>query len=756
MAFRTSRAASLLALVLVGLGCNSPYPDADEGTNTLYTSFVDEPLYLDPARAYGGTAYSLICNIVEAPFQYNFLKRPYTLEPRIAADVPKPETRTVTWYRWEHGTRRGWGGAAWHGCRGGAWREEQVEAVVYTIRLKRGVRYQDHPCFVEANRRLSPSDVRGIRQVSDFEQTATREMVAADCVLAFRRLADPRLSCPIIDTLKQNVLGLGLYGLTLEKQLEDERDRRREAGGPLYNREQDEKYNPIRLDYMSIPQPGVRVLDDHTFEVVLARPYPQVLFWMAMPFFAPIPWEALEFFDQSLLLERSISFDRNPVGTGPFLLAEFDPTNQLVLARNPNYREDLYPSLPEPDPSDGAAVAHYRALQDAGVLADAGKPMPMVDRVFFRREVEWIPRWSKFRQGYYDTSGISSDVFEQTITLSSTGDAILSDEMRKQGVSLLTAPSPVVSFFAFNMRDDVVGGTGEKNRKLRQAICIAFDTEERIAIFENGRGNVAHALTPPGIYGYIGGEAGMNPVTHTWDPDLGMAVRRPLADAKRLLAEAGYENGFSKDGKQLVLYFDNGWKSASDRPLLKFVIKQFDKLGIRLVSRTTDYNILNEKVLSGNFQILSWGWMADYPDPENFLFLLYGPNARSGGDGNNCANYASPEFDALFDQMSNSENGPERLAVIAKMNRIVQEDSPWFGMFHRISFSLVHDWYKNAYPNPIARNQLKYHRLDVEQRTRLRREWNRPHWQPVAIFLAVLLLTAVPAVVVGVRHMRGD
>ncbi|NQT85276.1 ABC transporter substrate-binding protein, partial [bacterium] len=689
-------------------------------------------------------------------FEYNFLKRPYELQPLVAVDVPEPEKRTVTWYRWQKGPSGGWGGAAWRGSRGGAWREAEIEATVYTIRLKPGIRYQDHPCFVEANRRLTPSDASGIGGMADFKDTATREMVAADCVLAFRRLADPRLTCPIIDTLQQNVLGLGLYGLILDDVLEAERERRKEAGGPLYNREQDEKFNPIRLDYMAIPLPGVRVVDKYAFEIVLERPYPQILFWMAMPFFAPVPAEALDFFAQPLLLERAVTFDKNPVGTGPFLLEEYDPTNQLVLARNPNYREDFYPTLPKPDPSDATAVAHYQELQEAGVLADAGKRMPMADRILFRREVEWVPRWSKFRQGYYDSSGISSDVFEQTISLSSTGDALLSDEMSKKGITLLTAPSPVVSYFSFNMKDDVVGGYGEKNRKLRQAICMAFDTEELIAIFYNGQANVAHALTPPGIYGYIGGEAGMSPVTHTWNADLGVAMRRHLDEAKRLLAEAGYENGFGSDGKQLVLYFDNGWKQASYRPRLKFVIKQFEKLGIRLMSRTTDYNILGEKIRSGNFQILSWGWAADYPDPENFLFLLYGPNARSESGGNNASNYASPDFDGLFDQMSNSENGPERLAVIAKMNRIVQQDAPWFGTVHPISFALVHDWYKNSYPNPIARNQMKYRRIDVPQRTRMRRTWNRPRWFPVALFLGILLLTAVPAVIVGVRHMRGD
>lgn len=720
-------------LLLVASSCNSPYPASDEGANILYMSFTDEPRHLDPARAYGGVAYSLICHIVEAPFQYRLLERPYALEPRTAEAVPEPQTRDI---EWQGKTIR--------------------KATVYTVRLKRGIFYQDHPCFVEANRRLTDRDAHGIRSVADFAEVSTREMVAADFVLAARRLADPRLSCPIIDTLKQNILGLAEYGEALGKALDAERERRREAGGPLYSREQDEKYHPVQLDYMALPLPGVREVDRHTFEIVLKRPYPQILFWMAMPFFAPVPQEAIDFFEQRVLLERSIIFDKNPVGTGPYVLAEFDPTNQLVLKRNPRFRKEHYPGLPTPEPSDRKAVAHYEALRASGMFDDVGRELPMIDRIVFRREVEWIPYWAKFRQGYYDASGISSDVFDQSIALSSKGDAVLSDDMTEQGIRLLTAPSPVVSYFAFNMQDPVVGGFGESARKLRQAIGVAFDTEEQIAIFLNGRGAVAHSLTPPGIFGHMGGEAGINPVTHGWDRELGCAARHPLQKAKSLLKEAGYEDGYGQDGQQLVLYFDNGWKSASLRPRLKFVVKQFEKLGIRLVSRTTDYNVLNDKLRAGNFQILSWGWMADYPDAENFLFLLYGQNAKTKTGGNNTANYASPDYDRLFEQMSNMDNGRERLAVIRKMNRIAQEDAPWFGMVHPVSFSLVHEWYRNGYPNAMTWNQLKYRRIDVELRARRRREWNRPRWQPVAIALAALVLVIVPAVFIAARHLRED
>ncbi|MGD8236925.1 MAG: ABC transporter substrate-binding protein [Armatimonadota bacterium] len=720
------------AVSLILAGCNnSPYPASEDRASILYTTFSAEPKHLDTATAYSSDCYALLCNIVEPLFQYHFLKRPYELEPLLAAEVPRPTTRQMQW------------------------QGETVNAVVYTIRIKPGVLYQDHPCFVEANRRLSEGDVQGISSVFDFADVATREVAADDCVLAVRRLCDPRLTCPIISTLAQNILGLEEYSGALSAALDAERERRTEAGGAFYNREGDEKYNPVRLDYAAHPLPGVRAIDRHTFEVVLKHPYPQILYWMAMPFFSPVPHEAVDFFHQPALLRRNIAFDKNPVGTGPYVLAEFDPTNQFILERNANFRDERYPDLAAPDPSDPEVVAHFEALRAAGVLEDAGRQLPMVDRVVFRREVEWIPRWAKFRQGYYDTSGIASDVFDQSVTLTSTGDAVLSDEMDRQGITLYTAPSASISYFCFNMRDPVVGGYGERQRNLRQAISIAFDTEEQITIFWNGRGTVAHSPTPPGFFGYEPGEAGINPVSHAWDAERRSPVRRSIDEAKRLMKKAGYENGYGPDGEPLVLHFDNSWVASSARPRLRFVTKQFAKLGIQLKSRTTDYNRFQDKVRAGSFQILSWGWIADYPDPENFLFLLYGPNSRADeGGGSNSSNYASPRYDRLFEKMSNMENGPERLALVRRMNGILHRDAPWFGCVHGVSYSLVHDWYKNGYPNVMAWGQLKYRRIDVEQRARLRREWNSPRWHLPVILAAVLILGTLPAIRVAVRHLK--
>ncbi len=488
---------------------------------------------------------------------------------------------------------------------------------------------------------------------------------------------------------------------------------------------------------------------------------------MAMAFFAPIPPEAVEFFNQRVMLELGIILDKNPVGTGPYVLREFDPTNQIVLERNKNYRHDPYPTLPKPDPKDKQAVANYEMMDKEGMLEDSGKPaepgkpakpakpLPLVDRVVMRMEKEAIPRWNKFHQGYYDSSGIASDVFDKAIALTSRGDPELTDDLSERGIRLLTSTPTTISFYAFNMLDPVFGvKAGESGRKLRQAISIAFDIEEEISIFYNGRGIAAQSPLPPGIFGHEEGEKGINPIVYRWDPRRNRGVRRSLDDAKKLLAEAGYPGGYDKNGEPLSIRFATRRGTSDVKAWQDFVGKQFKKLNIRLVIEATDYNRFRDKVLEGNYQFLRWGWVADYPDAENFLFLLYGPNGKVASGGENSSNYDNKEYNRLFLQMESMENSPERMEIIRKMIAILRKDSPLIWGMHPLGYGLYHKWYHNAVPHGMAFNTIKYIRIDPAVRTVYRKKHNEPRVWPVVILLACLVVASIPGVWVGVKHFR--
>jgi ABC-type transport system substrate-binding protein len=405
----------------------------------------------------------------------------------------------------------------------------------------------------------------------------------------------------------------------------------------------------------------------------------------------------------------------------------------MELVRNPNFRAEPYPAQGEPGDAE------------SGLLRDAGKTMPFVERVVFSREKESIPYWNKFLQGYYDSSAIPSDTFDQAVRVAVGGDVALTPEMAEKGIQLRTSVDTTILYLGVNWLDATVGGDSERARKLRHAIAIAVDWEEFISIFLNGRGKVAHDPLAPGIFGQRTGREAINPLTHVWEN--GRAERRSVEEARKLLAQAGYPNGRdAKTGEPLVLYLDTVGRGPGDKPRFDWWRRQFGKISVQLEIRDTDWNRFQEKIRKGSQQLYILGWNADYPDPENFMFLLHGAQSRAKSQGENTSNYVDAEFDRLFERMKTMPNTPERQAIIDRMVEIYRHDAPWVGGFHPVSYGLSHAWMMNGKPNNMARNNLKYLRVDVERRAALRREWNQPIVWPLGLLLLVLVASAVPAV----------
>ena len=672
----------ILLLFLTGCGevWNDPYPAHERGRNILYTAFEQRPKHLDPVQSYTSDESRFTRQVYEPPLQYHYLKRPYELVPLTSTEVPRARE-----------------------IEGGRF-------TVYEIRIKPGIRYQPHPGFVPENHELRRDVVEDLTSPYALP-LGTRELVAEDYVYQIKRLAHPRLHSPILGLMSEYIVGMGEYAKSL----------RDAAKGDEW------------LDLREYPLQGVEVVDRYTYRVVLKGRYPQFVYWLAMPFFAPVPWEAEKFFHQPGMAEKNFTLDGWPVGTGPYMLVENDPNARMVLERNPHFRGETYPS--EGEPEDAAA----------GLLADAGRTMPFVERVVFSREKEAVPYWSKFLQGYYDEAKIGSDQFDQAVRVSIEGAAEPSAEMIEKGIDLSTLVSATIYYFGFNMKDPLVGGASERARKLRQAISIAVDMEEYLSIFQNGRGVVAHSPIPPGIFGRRESAEGINPVTHVWRN--GREERRPVEEARRLLAEAGYPGGRDPaTGAPLLIHFDTATRGPGDKPRLDWWRKQLARLGIQLEVRDTDWNRFQEKIRKGTQQMYGLGWAADYPDAENFLFLLHGPQARADGAGANSSNYANPAFDALFEKMKSMPNSAERQRIIDTMVDIARRDAPWVFGFHPKDFSLRHAWVMNAKPNDMAGNTMKYLRLDVARREAARAEWNRPILWPALLVALVLIGSAVPAV----------
>jgi ABC-type transport system substrate-binding protein len=238
-------------------------------------------------QAYSDNEYQIIANIYTPPLQYAYLKRPYQLIPFTTDQIPRP---------------------AYYDKNDRPLPEnadsKKIAYSVYEIHIKPGFKYQPNPAFAtSADGRpmylsLTPEDLRGVRELRDFKQTGTREVIADDYIYQIKRLAHPRLHSPIFGLMSEYIIGLNDYAQKLKAAAQ--------------------KLPPgAYLDLNQYELTGVTPVDRYTYRIRVKGKYPQFLYWLAMPFFAPVPAEVDRFYSQPGMAERNFSLDWYPVGTGP-------------------------------------------------------------------------------------------------------------------------------------------------------------------------------------------------------------------------------------------------------------------------------------------------------------------------------------------------------------------------------------------------------------------------------------------------------
>lgn len=540
----------------------------------------------------------------------------------------------------------------------------------YTFRLKEGIFFQDDPCFVETD---------GVG----------REVVAEDVAYSFKRIADPKVESPISTVMQQYILGFA-----------EAYEAAKESGVMDYGK----------------PIPGVEVVDRHTFKLHLTRPYPQILYWCAMPFTTPVPHEAVDFYTGEVVDgEQREQFKFHPVGAGSFKLHEWQRGNFLRLVRNERYRSTKFPE------------SGWPTDRSAQLEPLAGHDLPIIDESVIRIMREAIPMWLLYRQGYMDGTGVSKDVFN-TVLNAQHG---LTPEFVERGVHLYRDPEPVTYYTVFNMDDPVVG----KNKKLRQAISMAYNADKANRVFFNNIFIHAQQLIPPGVFSYD--KAYRNPYG-----------QQDLEKARQLMVEAGYPGGRSAEtGERLNVSLDVIADDAASRQMAEYEAQQIGQLGIEVQVYENQWSSYLAKKDKGAFQIMTGsGWAADYPDPENFYFLFYSKNMPPNGP--NDSRYSNPEYDALYDRMRTMDNGPERLEIAHELRDILNEDSPYVLHFHPVYFRLSQPWSPRVTAAvPFSDNGIKYSTLDKPMREELREKWNQPLLWP----LFAMGILGIGAVVYGIR-----
>ncbi|MBC75503.1 MAG: hypothetical protein CME64_05750 [Halobacteriovoraceae bacterium] len=476
-----------------------------------------------------------------------------------------------------------------------------------------------------------------------FKDGKGREMVAEDVVYSFKRLADPR----------NNAIGWWILDGKLEG-LNEWREKQKRLEKTNYDEEVS----------------GLKALDKYTVQFKLKEKSPQFLYALPMTYTMVVPREAVEHYGKEFL--------NNPVGTGPFMTDTYTQSNKIVYHKNPNYRKETYPS--EGTPEDKAA----------GLLEDAGKTLPLVEKLVVVIQPESQPRWLSFEKGKLDYISIPKDNFE-TVVAPNKG---VTEEYAKKGIVLQISPDLDVTYIAFNHEDPLF----KDNVKLKQALSLAYDREKSNELFYNGNGILAQTPIPPGIAGYD--KDYKNPY-----------MQYNLEKAKKLLTEAGYPRGKGLP----VIKYDTLAKTVS-RQMGEFFKKQMAKIGVNVQVVTNTWPQLTEKVHKRQTQTYGMAWVGDYPDAENFLQLLYGPNSSPGPNG---SNFNDPGFNKLFDKATKMQPSPLRAKLYEELAQKYSEKVPWILGVHRTSFVVKHGWLENYKFSTFNYGNVKYWDVDLKKKKKL-------------------------------------
>ena len=484
-----------------------------------------------------------------------------------------------------------------------------------------------------------------------------RELTAQDYAYSIRRLFDPKLKSPWLFLLEGKIIGA------------DEVMQKAKANG-------------AKFDY-DAPITGLEVVDRYTLRIRLKQPDYNLLYIFAMPTTAAMAREVVETYGDDI--------GSHPVGTGAFILKQWTRGSKLVLEANPGYREVYFNAIAEPgsDREDLAIVA-----------ANQGKRLPIIGRVEIYIIEESQPRWLAFLNKEHD---LLESLPNEFANIAIPGGK-LAPNLAKQGITLTQLDEPDLTYTYFNMEDPVVGGYSREKIALRRAVSLAYNTQEEIHILRKNQAIPAQSPIAPGIAGY--------------DP----SFKNPFAEynpakAKALLDLFGYTDrdgdGYRElpNGKSLVLEYGSS-TTLIDRQFDELWKKSMDAIGIRMVFKKAKWPDLLKQSKLGKLQIKGSAWIADYPDADNFLQLLYGPNAGQAND----ARFKLPAFDRLYEQARRLPDSPTRNQLYRKMTELMLAYAPWKLGVHRVGSSLVHPWVIGFKPHPLLRAQWKYIDIDVARR----------------------------------------
>ena len=512
--------------------------------------------------------------------------------------------------------------------------ENSADFRTFTVRLRRGILFADDPAF-------------GGKK---------RELTAQDVVYTYKRVFDPKVKSPVLSDMEEQTL-LGLADLRKQAQASGKFD---------YDREVE----------------GLRALDRYTVQFRLAESRPRFIFALADPgIYGIVAREVVEKYGDQIM--------EHPVGTGPFVLQEWQRSSKLTFVRNPNYREEYYNEEAAAD--DAPAQALAARMQ--------GKRLPIIDKVVVSIIDEPQPRWLSFLNNEHDLMERLPASFATYAIPNNT----LAPNLARRGIQMERVVLSDVGLMYFNMEDPLVGGYTPQKVALRRAIGLGYNSEEEVRLPRHGQAIVAQGLIQPGTSGY---DPAFRSEMGTFDRARAIA----LLDMYGYIDKDGDGWRDQPDGKPLVLEMHTQGSSDS-RELDEILKKNMDAIGIKMEFKIGKWPEQLKAARPGKLMLWQLAFGADKPDGGGILQL--GTSNQVGQQ--NLARFRNAQFDKLYEQQSLMADGPERNAVMQQAVKIMIAYMPYKVKTHRIGTDLMQPWMTGFKRHPIARGFWRYVDIDTSK-----------------------------------------
>jgi peptide/nickel transport system substrate-binding protein len=388
---------------------------------------------------------------------------------------------------------------------------------------------------------------------------------------------------------------------------------------------------------------GLRLVNDYIIKIELTRPSSIFLYDLARPFTLIYPKEAKE--------KYGLEMRTKAVGTGPFTLSHVEEDLVIILKKNPNY---------------------YGSDQ-------FGNKLPFLEAIDIKFIREKKSELYEFKKGNLDM--IYRLPAEHVAEILESTKAGSSNEY--SAYQLQQTPEMATQFYTFNNKGKVFS-----NKNLRKAISFAIDRQKIFDFVLNREG------FSPGHQGIV------PPAFKQYPVDSVDGYSFNLDSAKFYLARAGYAEGKGFPNVTLELNSDG---ERNSNVAIEVVRQLKQNLNITIEMKVIPFSQLVENIITGKSEFYRIGWLADFPNPENFLSLFYGKDVPANiGEKSfpNFSRYTNAKYDELFEKALSMRTPEEATPYFFQAEKILVEDAPvvvlWYDMGLRLLQSHVKNFPNNA------------------------------------------------------------